>query len=260
MVFNRLPARASALAAALALAGLVGCSEAPLLEIIPTNRVVLAEFFTWQRCGYCPYAAHTLDSLAREFTDSVVVVAYHRRVAGDTLSPAEAETRRGLYYDAGGEPATVFDGGAVVRTQGPQYNYETFRNWIVAARTVTPKAQLEVAARLDSVTGTVEVRVWGVDSTPAETLRLFALLVEDSVPATLSGATDSVFNCVVRAILPDTLGRPLLLGRADTLDSEFEFELSGFRDPAQLAAVAFVQEMGTRRVLQAARCRPTKRR
>ncbi|MEO0081063.1 MAG: hypothetical protein ABIL25_02075 [candidate division WOR-3 bacterium] len=93
------------------------CSDAPELEIIPTNRVVLAELFTWQRCVYCPYAAHTLESLATEFKDSVVVITHHRRVAGDTLSPDYVETRRALYYDTGGEPATVFDGGPVVRTQ-----------------------------------------------------------------------------------------------------------------------------------------------
>ncbi|MBM3315077.1 hypothetical protein FJY71_04445, partial [candidate division WOR-3 bacterium] len=55
-----------------------GCSDAPLVPLVPTNRVVLAELFTWQRCVYCPYAAHTLDSLVREFADSVVVIAYHR--------------------------------------------------------------------------------------------------------------------------------------------------------------------------------------
>ncbi|MEO0078427.1 MAG: hypothetical protein ABIK86_05455, partial [candidate division WOR-3 bacterium] len=78
--------RALGLASFLGLVALTRCSSAPEVSIIPTNRVVLAELFTWQRCSYCPYAARTLDSLAREFADSVVVVAYHRRVAGDTLS------------------------------------------------------------------------------------------------------------------------------------------------------------------------------
>jgi thiol-disulfide isomerase/thioredoxin len=241
--------------AALALVLAAGCSTAPELAIAPTNRVVLAELFTWQRCTYCPYAAHTLESLASEFCDSVVVVAYHRRVAGDTLSPAYVEARRRLYYDAGGEPATVFDGGPVVRTQGPEYNYETFRSYILAARSVTPKAQLEVVAWLDSAAGTVEVRAWGVDSTPEDTLRLFVVVTEDSVRATQTGATDSVFNGVMRAMLPDTPGRAARLSRADTVKFVELFELSGSWHSERLSATVFVQDMTTGSVLQAARCR-----
>ncbi|MEO0079084.1 MAG: hypothetical protein ABIK44_00180 [candidate division WOR-3 bacterium] len=237
----------------LGLAGLPGCSDAPLVPLVPTNRVVLAELFTWQRCVYCPYAAHTLESLARELRDSVVVIAYHRRIAGDTLSPEYVEARRRLYYETGGEPATVFDGGAVVRTPGPEHNYETFRNYILASRSVTPKAQLNVTAVLDSSGGLVTVDAGGVDSTPAESLRLFVVITEDSVRATLSGATDSVFNSVMRALLPGPNGRPIWLSRADTIRLEEQFVRAGFWNPRQLHAVVFVQEPRTRRVLQAAR-------
>lgn len=227
---------------------------------MPTNRIVLAEFFTWQRCVYCPHAAHALESLATEFHDSVVVVAYHRRVAGDTLSPEHVEARRGLYYDTGGEPATIFDGGPVVRTPGPQHNYPTFRSHILAARSVTPRAQIEVAAVLESLSGEVAVRAWGVDSTPAGSLRLFVVVTEDSVRTTLPGATDSVFCHVVRALLPDTNGRSVRLARADTVEVVLPFEPAAFWNHARLAATAFVQEMSSRRILQAARSRIARRR
>lgn len=238
----------------------VACSDAPLVPLVPTNRIVLAEFFTWQRCVYCPYAAHTLDSLVREFQDSVVVIAYHRRVAGDTLSPAYVEVRRALYYETGGEPATVFDGGEVVRTPGPQHNYTIFRNYILGAKSTKPKIQLDLDAAIGTDTGRVIVRVWGVDSTPAETLRLFTVITEDSVPATLTGATDSVFNSVMRALLPDPSGRPVVLSRADTIEVIERFSLAGFWNRSRLAVVAFVQRVTTREVLQAARTLVVKRR
>jgi len=234
------------------LAALVGCSDAPELHIVPTNRVVVAEFFTWQRCSYCPYAARTLDSLAREFQDSVVVVAYHRRVAGDTLSPEYVEERRGFYYDGGGEPATVFDGGVPVRTPGPDYNYETFRDYILAAKSVTPRAQLSIDAEPDSTGGTIAVSASGVDSTPDESLRLYVVLVEDSVRGALPGATDSVFNRVMRAMLPGPDGRAIRLTRQDTLETVERYALAPEWNPALLGVVAFVQQPSTKRVMQAA--------
>ncbi len=244
--------RALGLASFLGLVALTGCSSAPEVSIIPTNRVVLAELFTWQRCSYCPYAARTLDSLAREFADSVVVVAYHRRVAGDTLSPEYVEERRAYYYDQGGEPATVFDGGPPVRTPGPEHNYATFRNYILAAKSVTPKVQLDLAAELDSLEGTVTVAARGVDSTPSDTLQLFVVLVEDSVRKDLPGATDSVFNSVMRAMLPGPTGRPIRLTRLDTLTVKESFPLNQKWNRARLGVVAFVQHPTTQQVLQAA--------
>lgn len=238
----------------LSLVTLFGCSDAPEVPLVPTNRVVLVEFFTWQRCVYCPHAARALDSLVREFRDSVVVIAYHRRVAGDTLSPAYVEARRAFYYETGGEPATVFDGGGVVRTPGPEYNYETFRSYIRAARSAAPEVQLEMTVTLDSAEGTAVVLASGVDSTPTESLRLFIVITEDSLPATQSGAADTIFNSVMRAMLPDTNGRSIQLFRADTARIEERFALAGFWNRARLAAVAWVQEPGTKRVLQAVRC------
>ncbi|MEO0073045.1 MAG: Omp28-related outer membrane protein [candidate division WOR-3 bacterium] len=230
-----------------------GCSDAPLVPLVPTNRIVLAEFFTWQRCVYCPYAAHALDSLVREFKDSVVVIAYHRRVAGDTLSPEYVERRRAFYYETGGEPATVFDGGEVVRTPGPQYNYPTFRNYILGARSSRPLAQIAVEADVSTDTIRVVVRLWGVDSTPAETLRLLTVITEDSIRATQTGATDSVFNSVMRALLPDPEGRPVVISRAETSEVAERLPLAGFWRRDRLAVVAFIQQGTTRKVLQAAR-------
>jgi thiol-disulfide isomerase/thioredoxin len=235
-----------------ALAVLAGCSEAPVLEIKPTNRVVLAEFFTWMRCGYCPYAARALDSVAADFPDSMVVIAYHRRVAGDTLSPAYSETRMGVYYSSGGEPATTFDGGNVVRTSGPEYNYSTFHAMTLAARNAVPGAQLGVSAEAGDSAGRVTVWATGVSATPTDTFRLFVVLVEDSVHAYLSGAPDSVFRHVMRQMLPGIDGEPVNLAVGDTVVKEYDFQVRPSWNRPMLGVVAFVQDMSTRKVLQAA--------
>jgi thiol-disulfide isomerase/thioredoxin len=238
--------------AAWGLLTVAGCSDAPILVVRPTNRVVLAELFTWMRCGYCPYAAHALDSVADDFPDSMVVIAYHRRVAGDTLSPDYSETRTALYYTAGGEPATVFDGGAVVRTSDPAEDYPTFRALALAAKNVEPGAQLSINATLGDSSGTVTVRVTGVSSTPTDTFALHVVLVEDSVRAYLSGATDSVFRHVMRQMLPGIEGDPITLAVGDTVVREYGFSLRPAWSRPMLGVVAFVQNRETNAVLQAA--------
>lgn len=244
--------RALFLASLGALAVFAGCSEAPVLEIKPTNRVVLAEYFTWMRCAYCPYASRALDSVAADFKDSLVVIAYHRRMAGDTLSPEYAETRRLFYYSSNGEPATTFDGGDVVWTPGPEYNYPTFHGKTVVARNVPPGAQLSMAATLSDSDGTVTISATGVSSTPTESLKLFVVIVEDSVRAYLPGAYDSVFRHVMRQMLPGEDGAPVSLIVGDTVVVEHQFQLRPFWNRSMLGAVAFVQDMRTHGVLQAA--------
>lgn len=218
--------RALLLASLGAAAVLAGCSEAPVLEIRPTNRVVLAEYFTWMRCAYCPYASRALDSVAADFQDSLVVIAYHRRVAGDTLSPEYVENRRTFYYSTNGEPATVFDGGEVVWTPGPEYNYPTFHGKTVVARNVPPGAQLSMTATLSDSDGRVTISATGVSSTPTESLRLFVVIVEDSVRAYLPGAYDSVFRHVMRQMLPGEEGVPVSLVVGDTVVVERPFHSS----------------------------------
>jgi hypothetical protein len=180
------------------------------------------------------------------------VIAYHRRVAGDTLSPAYSETRTAAYYSSGGEPATTFDGGNVVRTSDPEYNYSTFHAMTVAARNVAPGVQLGVSAEANASDGTVTVWATGVSATPTDSLRLFVVLVEDSVHAYLSGAPDSVFRHVMRQMLPDVDGEPVSLAVGDTIAKEYDFQVMPFWHRPTMGAVAFVQDIQTHEVLQTA--------
>jgi hypothetical protein len=234
---------------------LAGCSDAPDIVFRPANRVVLAEFFTFSRCSYCPYAARALDSVARESDDSLVVIADHRREDGDTLSPTCVEDRANLYQESGGgEPATSFDGGPVVRTADPGDDYPTFHAQFLAAHSIDPYAVLTVSGNITASVCSVTVRAAGVDSTPAESLRVFIVICEDSVRNHLVGNADTIFNHVMRAMLPDENGTAVVLTRDDTVNVTQTVEVAPFWNPAQLRAVAFVQEMSTLRVLQAACC------
>lgn len=236
------------------LAALLSCSHAPLVPLVPTNRVVLAEFFTFSRCSYCPYAARALDSVVALAADSMIVIACHRRIMGDTLSPVGIESRSVLYGEGtGGEPATVFDGGPIIRTGDPGLNYPTFRDCWLGARSRLPLAQLVAIGGTAASLCSVALDVTGVDSTPPDTFRLFIVICEDSVRSYLPGNSDTIFNHVVRAFLPDTLGTPVALAARDTLRFVERTALRPFWNPSRLWAAAWVQDMASRRVLQAVR-------
>jgi hypothetical protein len=95
--------------------------------------------------------------------------------------------------------------------------------------------------------------VCGVDSTPAETLRLFSVVVEDRVRATLVGATDTLFDRVMRAMLPSYEGRPIVVGPRDSVTVTEHFPVPSHWQPDELGLVVFVQQPSNGRVLQAAR-------
>jgi thiol-disulfide isomerase/thioredoxin len=236
-----------------ALGGLfLSCSEAPEVEPIPAERIVLAELFTWARCAYCPYAARALDSLAKEYRDSLAIIAYHRRYAGDTLSPEYVERRKVFYYDVSAEPAVLFDGTGPVWTQDPSQNYETYKNYIIGRRSRKSPLRMHLEASVQADSGILKTAVVVIDSIAATDLRLLFVIYEDSVHFSLVGATDSVFNNVMRLMIPDENGIACTLALDDSITKEVRFTLSQNWNRTKLGVVSFIQSFATKEVLQSA--------
>jgi thiol-disulfide isomerase/thioredoxin len=230
---------------------LLCCSEAPEQKPIPTERIVLAELFTWARCPYCPYAARALDSLAKEYRDSIAIIAYHRRVGGDTLSPDLVEARRSFYYDAGGEPAVLFDGSGPVWTTDPSQDYQTYKDYIIGRRNRKSPLRLHLESSVRADTGIIKTSLVAIDSILATDLRICAVLYEDSVRFWLPGASDSIFNRVMRMMIPNQNGIACTLAFGDSITKEVRFTLNQTWNQTQLGVVTFVQSFTTKEVLQA---------
>jgi hypothetical protein len=230
---------------------LIFCSEAPEVEEQPKGRIVLAEFFTFARCTYCPWAEHALDSLSHEYDDSLALIAYHRRVLGDTLSP-EYIAARESYYGITTSPATIFDGvSGIIQTQDPSQNYLTFKGWIIQRRNVAPKLELNLETTLLSSSVNLKLNIVSVDSIEEGNYCLFIVLYEDSVYFPQTGVPESIFHYVVRKIVPDENGIPLDLSYPDSLVQEVYFNLESNWNQEKLGVVAFIQDIETKKVLQA---------
>lgn len=230
---------------------LLSCSEAPIIEEKPTGRIVLAEFFTFARCSFCPEAEHTLDSLSREYEDSLAVIAYHRRVGGDTISPEYVSSREAL-YGITSSPATVFDGiSGIVQTENPEQNYSVFKGWIINNRNIAPKLRLHLEKNLVLDSVNLKLHIVSVDSIESSEYRVFFVLYEDSVYFAQIGAPDSTFYYVARKMIPDEQGILTDLFYPDSLVKEVDFNLQSNWNIEKLGIVAFVQNMDTKEVLQA---------
>ncbi len=235
----------------LLLAALVACSEAPYIKDEPKGRIVLAEFFTFARCAYCPGAEHALDSLSNEYGDSLAVIAYHRRILGDTLSPEYCSARE-ILYGITTSPATVFGGvSGIIQTQDPSQNYLTFKGWIIRRRSVASNIEVELETTISSSSAHILLCIITVDSIEAGDNRLFVVLYEDSVYFAQVGAPDSIFRYVVRKMIPDEWGMPIDIAYPDSLLQEVDFDLSPGWNLEKLGIVAFIQDLETKNVLQA---------
>jgi hypothetical protein len=244
-------ARQMRLGLLLLLAALIACSEAPYIKDEPKGRIVLAEYFTFARCAYCPGAEHALDSLSNEYGDSLAVIAYHRQILGDTLSPGYVSTREAL-YGVTTSPATVFDGvSGIIQTQDPSQNYSAFKDWIINRRSVAPSIEMDLETTISSFSVNLLLHIIAVDSIEAGDHRLFVVLYEDSVYFAQVGAPDSIFHYVVRKMVPDELGMPVDIAYPDSLLQEVDFDLSPDWNLEKLGVVAFIQDLETKNVLQA---------
>lgn len=225
------------------------CSDAPTVSEEPTGRVVLAELFTYARCTFCPFAEHALDSLAREYGDSLAVIAYHRRQLGDTLSPAYVAVRESLYQITT-SPAVVFDGIELVQTEDPDANYGVYRGWIVNERNRTPGLRLHIEASIVSPVLNLRLHIVTYDSLGPGDYHYFFAVYEDSLYFAQSGAPESTFAYVMREMVPNVYGSSISLPYPDSSVYEESVVLKSSWNVDKLGVVAFVQDMTSHDVLQ----------
>ncbi len=233
---------------------LLSCSEAPVREFETYERVVLCELFTHIRCTYCPYAAKTLDSLEKEFNDSIAIIAYHRRRLGDTLSPSYVENRANFYYSDNVEPTVFFDGDGPIRTEDPQANYSTYKGKIEEKRVKRPPLLLYIVDSLFANTLKLKTTIVKADTVNFDSLYLLFVLTEDSVRCFLPGGSDSLFQKVMRLMWPDEQGVPLRI-TSDTLIAEWTLPWRQDWQKERFQLVVFIQDKVSKEVLGAVKRR-----
>lgn len=212
----------------------------PTLPMGATNRIVLLEIFGYARCLNCPLAEQEAFELSSAYPESISVLIYHQGILGDTLSPQPFTDERVEWYGIHEAPTAIFDGiSKVVGAPGEDEYLNIFRS----RRTDPSPVDIELESSIIGTAGALHLSTSALGSLPGDTLRIFTIVYEDSVEFIQSGAQDSIFNHVVRTVLPDAGGIIYQPG----LDTTINFENRW--NPKMIGAVAFIQDMETKEVL-----------
>jgi hypothetical protein len=176
--------------------------------------------------------------------DSIVVIEYHARVAGDTLSPCSTfvEDRQTL-YGVSAYPTVEFDGvEEVVGAVGDLVS--TFLNILESrfSNRSSLRFLLFDADFIDASSVSFDIQITANADVSA---RLFIVLTEDSVVL-----DDSVYNFVARQVYPDDNGMSFSVAAEDTFGANGSIALS-WQPHGDVRAVVFVQNISSGEIYQA---------
>lgn len=174
------------------------CSRVPESSL-PVSKPIIPvfEIFVYARCPNCPVVEYILDSLKKNYGDSIVVLEYHIRVLGDTLSPVSISERQEFYGIGSQAPITIVHGEEkILGNQGVSYSlFYSYYSAIKSAR----EDSLFLSINIDDLLGDSLSLTVNVDTLLNFTgSKVLIYVTEDSVYFAQPGAPDSLFNNVVR--------------------------------------------------------------
>lgn len=207
---------------------------------------VLVEIGTGTWCQYCPGAAMGADDLVANGHD-VVIIENHN---GDDYTNA-ASNARNSYYSISGYPTALFDGGSPypggsnTTSLYPQY-LSKYNQKI----TVPTSFSIDVQGTSSGYVGfDVNVTVEMVDPYVGSDIRLQCAITESDIQENWQG--QSHLNFVQRTMLPTYNGTPLDFSAGNTIVQTYSFVIEPDWVAENCEFVVFIQEHGTKEVLNA---------
>ena len=207
---------------------------------------VLVEIGTGTWCQYCPGSAMGADDLVANGHD-VVIIENHN---GDSYTNT-ASNARNSYYNISGYPTTLFDGGsAYVGGSNTTSLYPQYLQRYNQKITVPTSFSMEVEGTSSGfVDFNVNVTIEMVDSYTGSDIRLHCAITESDIQETWQG--QSHLNFVQRMMVPDHNGIPLDFSSGNIIEHNYSFVIDPSWLPENCEFVIFLQEHGTKEVLNA---------
>lgn len=244
-----------------------------------SNRVVLVELFTSATCPPCAAADLSLDAIMKRYPHKdVAVLMHHINIPSpDPMTNALTE-QRSNFYKVDSTPVSFIDGRSILKGGGgrgmaPMY-YNHFNQQLEEKLQAQPRADLQLNASLQDSIVKVRVEVKNIRMASPD-LKLHIALVEDLLR--YSGRSSIRFHPMVVRSLAGFNGGGLNVNQTAPSNIEYSFDLTKIKselsafikkieeeekytfledktiiNTAGLSVVAFVQDMRTQQVLQAA--------
>ncbi len=252
----------------------------------PGGKVILAELFTGAECGPCVSSDLAFDALSEYYPrTALAIVEYHVHIPGPDPMTTDDAWDRYTWYEGQGTPTVIIDGRESIIGGGPKTvtknRFSVYRYAIGKFEPEKPRATISLAAALRNDTVTVQVSVQRVGKNAVQQAALHIALLERSVDYTgANGIARHAF--VMRRMFDGAQGTALSFQRSaeritrslslaeveaaikNSLDNptaqrswSYRRPFTGWRarperlDRSNLAIVVWVQDMGTKEVLQA---------
>lgn len=223
---------------------LIGLSVAFSQQIPREN--VLVEIGTGTWCQYCPGSAMGADDLVANGHD-VVIIENHN---GDSYTNT-ASNARNSYYNITGYPTTVFDGGsAYVGGSNTTSLYPQYLQRYNQKITIPTSFSIDIeGTSAGFVDFNVDVTIEMVDPYVGSDIRLHCAITESNIEQNWQGM--SHLNFVQRMMVPDHNGIPLDFSSGNVIQQNLSFGIETEWLPENCEFVIFLQEHGTKEVLNA---------
>lgn len=225
---------------------LIGISFAMSQQI--TRDKVVVEIGTGTWCPYCPGAAMGADDLVANGHD-VAIIENHN---GDDYTNA-ASNARNSYYNISGYPTATFDGGsAYVGGSNTTSLYSNYLPRVNQKLAIPSSFSVDISGSSSGLIDfNVDVVIEMVDPYAGSDIRLHCVITESEIPEYWQGQTH--LNFVQRLMLPTHTGTQLDFSTSNIHEQTFSFSL----DPSWVAEyceiVIFLQENGSKTVLNASK-------
>ena len=220
-----------------------------------SQRLVLAEEFTNASCGPCAGQNPAFDALLQQNTDKITSIKYHMSWPGTdpmyTHNPADNNARKNL-YSINGVPHVHVDGNWWNGMPSGVNQY-----LINTAAAIPSPFDMQVQYELSEDESKINVTAY-VNATQnvSGNLKLFLVVIEKHIhftsPPGYNGEKD--FYNVMKKILPTKTGLKLetSIDSGEYFIAESSWELANVYNNDELSVVAFIQDMTTKEVYQAA--------
>ncbi len=202
---------------------------------------VVVEIGTGTWCTYCPGAAMGADDLV-ENGHQVAVIENHN---GDPYAYA-ASNARNTYYAITGYPTAWFNGlNPEVGGSHTQSMYNAYLDNYNNAIAVMSDFTMDLSATHDGLDYDVTIELDEVGTYTGENLVVHLAITESHIEYAWQGQTE--LNFVSRAMYPDQNGTAYTGGQSTI---NLSFTASANWDLSNCELVAFVQDIGTKQILQ----------
>ena len=221
-----------------------------------SQRLVLAEEFTNASCGPCASQNPAFDALLQQNTDKITSIKYHMSWPGTdpmySQNTVDNNARRSV-YGINSVPHVQMD-GSWWDGMPSQVN----QSRINSAYAVPASFEMQVQHQLIDNNQKIYVKtlVKATEDVNVSNLRLFVVVIEKHIhfnsPPGYNGEKD--FYNVMKKILPDKNGYKLNsnISNGEYFLIENTWELANVYNNDELSVVAFIQDMSSKEVYQAA--------